>query len=156
MMKKTDLNVRKAYKLYRKNNTVLISEQDFVSLCNEYNKFLMEKVFKGFEVTLPMRLGTLQILGKKYKIKFNEKGEPNLSPNWPKTKELWDKCPECKEKKQRVYNTNEHTSGIRYKLIWSKKRVLIKHKILYSFILTRSNKREIHRRILKGQEYHLR
>lgn len=155
-MKKTDLNIRKSYKLYRKNNTLLVSEKDFVSLCNEYHKFLMEKVFKGFEVTLPMRLGTLQILGKKQKIKFDKNGNPNLSPNWPKTKKLWEKCPECKKKKQRVYNTNEHSSGIRYRLTWSKKRVLIKNKILYSFILTRANKREIYRRILAGQEYQLR
>ena len=63
---------------------------------------------------------------------FDENGNPILPPNWAKTKELWEKNPEAKAKKQLVYCTNDHTNGIRYKIIWSKRRVLVENKTLYS------------------------
>ncbi len=149
-MQKTDKNIRDSYKEYKKKNKEnAVPLKDYISLCNNYNKFLMEEVFKGYEVTLPMKLGTFQIIGKKQDLKFHENGEPNLPPDWKKTKELWDKCPECKEKKQRVFHTNDHTQGVRYKLHWSKKRVLIRNKSLFSFRLTRDNKRTIHTMLSK-------
>ena len=98
-------------------------------------------------------LGTFSIVGKKIKVSFNEHGVPNLAPNWKETKELWNECEECREKKQIVYHTNSHSGGIRYRLHWSKKKSLIRNKTLYSFRLTRDNKRRINADILKGKEY---
>jgi hypothetical protein len=152
-MKKTDCNVRDSFKLYKEKENPVLDIKDYISLCNNYHKFLINKVIEGNEVTMPLRLGTLQILGTKQKIVFKDNGEPNLPPDWKKTKELWDKCPECKEKKQRVFHTNDHTGGVRYRLTWSKRRVLIKNKTLYSFRLTRTNKREIYKEVLDGKEY---
>ena len=152
-MKKTDFNIRDSYKLYKDKENPVLDIKDYISICNNYNKFLMNKVFEGFEVTIPSRLGTLQILGTKQKIEFRENGEPKLPPDWKKTKELWDRCPECKEKGQRVFHTNDHTGGVRYRLAWSKKRVLTKNKSFYSFRLTRTNKREIYTKVLNGKEY---
>lgn len=149
-MKKTDLNIRDSYKLLESK---FVNVVDFVRLCNDYNKFLVSKILEGYEITLPYRLGTMQILGSKTVIKFNEDGSPNLPPDWVKTKQLWDKCPECKSKRQRVFHTNDHTSNVRYKLIWHKKRVIIRNKTLYSFRLTRTNKRDIHKSIINGKEY---
>lgn len=152
-MKKTDCNIRDSYKIYKKKEDCNLDIKSYIEICNDYNKFLMNKVFEGFEVVLPLRLGTLQITGTKQKIEFNENGEPKLPPDWKKTKELWDKCPECKEKRQRVFHTNDHTGGVRYKLIWSKNRVILRNKSFYSFRLTRTNKREIYQRVLRGKEY---
>lgn len=112
--------------------------------------FLFTKVFEGEEVTLPCRLGTLYIRGIKEKIRFDKDGNVvGLSVNWRKTKELWDSNPEAKEKKTRVFNTNEHSSGIRYKFVWGRNRVLTQYKSLYSLRLVRSIKRELHRLIVE-------
>ena len=143
-MRKTDKNIRYSYKRYKKENKNAVGIKDFVEICNNYHKFLMEKVFQTYEVTLPCKLGTFQIVGRKTKIRFLENGQPNLAPDWKKTKELWDKNPKAREERKRIFHTNDHTGGVRYKLHWSKKRVLVKNKSLFSFRLKRHNKRKIY------------
>ena len=152
-MVKTTKNIRSSYKLYKKRSKTPVSLKQYISLCNEYNKFLMGKVFEGHEPTLPSRLGTFSIVGAKSKIRFDEDGKPNLAPDWQKTIALWNKNPESKAAGKKVYHTNAHTNGVRYKLVWSKKRVIIKNKTLYSMRLTRANKRMISSEIKSGKEY---
>jgi len=147
-------NVRDSYKLYKQsiNNTIELKE--YIIYANEFNKFLINKVLDGYEVTLPARLGTLSIIGKKENIKFDENGKiKGLAPNWVKTKELWDSNPKAKEEKKLLYHTNSHTDNTRYKFFWSKQRILIQNKILYSLRITRTNKRNVHNLILKGKQY---
>lgn len=131
-----------------------VKKMEFIDINRRFNKFLMKKVQEGHEVTFPQRLGFLRITGKKQKAKIDDNGNiSGLSPNWRKTKELWDSCEECKEKKQLVYNTNEHSSGVRYRYTWSKNRSFVQNKLLYTLVMSRENKREVHRRVLEGQEY---
>lgn len=154
-MRKTDKNIRYSYKEYKKESKNPLDIKDYIELCNGYNQFLMDKVFEGHEVVLPKQMGSMYIVGTKTKLKFTD-GKPNLAPDWVKTKKLWDECEECKEKKQLVYHTNAHSGGIRYKLMWSKKRMPIKNKTLYAFRLTRAHKRRIHDGIKNGNEYFIR
>ena len=114
----------------------------------------MKKVFTGDEIVLPAKMGVLKVVGHKQKVRFDENDKVvGLSPNWKKTKVLWESCEDCKNRKQLIYNTNEHTDGIRYKFLWSKNRILITNKTLYSLRMTRENKREIWKHIMEGQEY---
>lgn len=147
-------NLRDSYKLYKKEVKNPVDVKTYVLIATMYNKFLMDKVLDGEEVTLPSRFGTLCIIGRKQKIQFDEQGNiKGLAPDWVKTKKLWDSSPEAKERKQLVYHTNEHTGNIRYKFLWSKSRVLITNKTLYSLQVTRQNKREVHKRVIEGKEY---
>ena len=147
-------NIRDSYKLYKTNNKNIVALNTYIKITTLYLKFILNKVYNNYEVTLPERLGTLKVVGINQKIKVDKDGKiSGLSPNWRKTKELWNTCDTCKEKKQLVYNTNEHSSGVRYKFFWSKKRVLIMNKTLYSLRMVRSVKRELHKIILKGKEY---
>ena len=131
-----------------------ISKTDYVDICERYMKFLMNKIQEGHEVTLPQRLGFMKIVGKKESISFDEEGKiKGLSPNWKKTKELWDSCSPCKEKKQLIYNENTHSSNIRYKYFWSKKTSYVSNMSLYSLIISRSNKRAVYKNIMEGKEY---
>lgn len=152
---KTEGNIRQSYKLYKKNvNKPVVDIKHYIYLANDYNKFLMEKVFEGEEVTLPMKLGTLSIVGRKEEIRFDENGKPNLAPNWAKTKELWDRNPDAKKRKQIIYCLNEQTQGIRYKVSWSKRLMMVENKILYSLKMTRENKRRIHKEVtINKKEY---
>jgi hypothetical protein len=153
-MLKTDKNIRDSYREYKKSVDNPVDIKTYISIANNFNNFLMDKILDGFEVVLPARLGVMSIIGTKQKIKFDNNGDPILPPDWVKTKKLWEKNPEAKEKKQKVYHTNDHTNGVRYKLLWSKLRVLVENKNLYSFRLTRTHKRSINHKIVnEGKEY---
>lgn len=155
-MIKTDKNIRESFKLFKKcNKDSEVDINTFIDLCSNFNKFLIDKILDGHEIVLPEKLGTFSIQGIKQEIKFDDKGNPNLPPDWVKTKALWERCEECKEKKQLVYHTNDHTNGVRYKLVWSKKNSITKYKVLYSFRLTRDNKRAIHKKVLDNKEYYV-
>ena len=115
-------NIRSSYREYKKNFSNTVDIKTYIEISTKYIKFLMSKVFEGEEVTLPARLGTIRIVGTRQEVKVDENGNiKGLSPNWKKTKELWDSNSEAKANKKLIYNTNEHSSGIRYKFIWSKK-----------------------------------
>lgn len=147
-------NLRESYKLYKESVENPVDIKTYLVLAAEYNKFLINKVLEGKEVTLPSRMGTLSILGKEQKIKFDEEGKVSgLAPDWVKTKQLWERSPEAKKNKKLLYHTNAHTENVRYKYLWSKKNVLVENKTLYSLRLTRTNKRAVHQKILNGAQY---
>lgn len=147
-------NVRDSYKSYKQSTENPVDIKTYILYANEYHKFLVEKVFNGDEVTLPLRSGTLSIIGRKQKITFDEEGKmKGLAPDWVKTKQLWDSNPEAKEKKQLLYHTNSHTDNTIYRFLWSKKRILTENKILYSLKMTRENKRRVHNLIKEGKKY---
>lgn len=147
-------NLRDSYKMYKKECDNPVDIKTYLLIAADYNKFLINKVLEGEEVSLPARMGTLSIIGKKQKVRFDEEGKViGLAPDWVKTKKLWDENPEAKKNKKLVYHTNEHSDNIRYKFSWSKFRVLVENKTLYSLRLTRTNKRAVHKKIINGQEY---
>lgn len=146
-------NIRTSYKQYKKDCQNTVDIKTYIDISTRYIKFLMDKVVDGYEVTLPNRLGTLRVYGIKQEVKFVDGKIKGLSPNWQKTLELWRTNPEAKEKKQMVYNTNEHSGGMRYKFIWSKTRILVLNKSLYSLRMTRENKRKIYKAVMAGKEY---
>ena len=148
-------NVRSSYKQYKETTTnEIVDSRTYIDYANEFNKFLAEKVIEGYEITLPARLGTLSIIGKKQKIKVDENGKIfGLAPDWVKTKELWDNNPKAKEEKKLLYHTNNHTDNTIYKFLWSKNRILITNKILYSLRMTRDNKRKVHSLVKNSKKY---
>ena len=99
-------------------------------------------------------MGTIYIVGRKPTIRFDEDGKVvGLAPDWVETKKLWDRDPEAKAKKQRVFHTNSHSDGYRFKWNWSKNNVLVENKTLYSLRLTRDNKRIVNSLIEKGVQF---
>lgn len=147
-------NLRESYKLYKKLIANPVSIKLYLQLTSEYNKFLMEKVLSGKEITLPSRMGTLSIVGREQQLKFDEEGNiKGLAPDWVKTKKLWDENEKAKEQKKLVYHMNSHTDNFRYKFLWCKKNLLVENKTLYSLRLTRTNKRAVHNNIIKGAQY---
>lgn len=147
-------NLRSSYKFYKKESNKPVDLKKYLLIATMYNKFLIKKVIEGEEVVLPSRLGSLRIIGRKQKVRFDENGKViGLAPDWVKTKKLWDNNPIAKEKKQLLYHTNEHTDSVRYKFLWSKNRMFLVNKMLYALQITRHNKRQVHKKILEGKEY---
>ncbi|MDB4285894.1 hypothetical protein N9933_01170 [bacterium] len=148
------MNTRDTYKRYKKFSKKPVSIKEYLDINSLFIKYMISNVLNGESISLPERFGTLSIVGKKTKIKFDEFNRPKgLAPDWKRTKRLWAKNEEAKEKKQLVFHTNDHSDGIRYKFLWSKKRMFIKNKTLYSLILTRANKRAVAKNVKNGQEY---
>jgi hypothetical protein len=130
-----------------------INITQYVQIINQFMKFLINKLFEKGQVTLPEKLGTLQIIGKKVKVKIEDGQIKGLAPDWVKTKELWESDEEAKNNKQLVYHFNEQTNGIRYRFFWSKNRVLVSNKTLYNIKMTRTNKRTLSQLVKNGKEY---
>ena len=152
-MRKTEVNTRDSYALYSEIVENPVPSKTYIEIANSYMQFLFEKVIEGEEVTLPAKMGTISIEGRKREIKSNEEGLLILPPNWRATKELWDRNPQAKEEKKIVYCLNEETGGVSYRLHWSRNKIPLENKSLYSLIITRLNKRNISKAIKAGKEY---
>ena len=146
-------NIRDSYVVYKNMSTNPISISEYLQITNHFMKFLISKLLSVGEITIPERLGKLNIFGKKVKIKVENGEIKGLAPDWVKTKQLWDSDEEAKKNKQLVYHFNEETNGVRYKFSWSKNRVLVSNKTLYNLRMTRTNKRELSSLIKQGKEY---
>lgn len=154
-MIKTEKNIRDSYRLYKKTTDNPVDIKLYIELANNYNRFIMDKVQEGYEIVLPMRMGTLSIIGTNQEIKYDEDGNPKLPTDWQATIKLWNKNPVAKEDKRKVYHTNDHTNGVRYKYFWSKKRITVTNKNLYSLRVTREHKRAIPQMVDAGKEYYV-
>lgn len=148
-------SIKDSYEKYaEKAGKDVVSKKDYLKLTAAYNQFLMKKVHAGEKVTLPARFGTLQIVGIKQKIRFDEDGNlVGLAPDWPGTKALWERDPQAKKERKRIFHLNAHTNNVRYRFIWSKARVLVENKTLYSLRMSRKNKRTVTEMIEKGVQY---
>jgi len=149
-------NLNSTYDDYLKDNIEKpVDIKTYLKLNYLYFKFLFKKVLDGYEVTLPNKIGTLSIKGKKIKVTYDDQGRPkNLAPNWKATKELWERNEHAKLNKKIVWYTNDETDNIRYKYFWSKKRAMMGNKLLYSLTITRANKKALVKKIKEeGKEY---
>lgn len=148
-------SVKDSYNLYKATaEEQIVDKSSYLKLTARFSKFLIQEVLDGKKVTLPARMGVLQIVGRKQEIKFDENGEvKGLAPDWVGTKKLWDRDPQAKKERKRVFHLNPHTQNFRYKFLWSKAGVFAENKTLYSLRMTRSNKRAASQRIKEGFNY---
>lgn len=146
-------NLRTSYSTYKEDVAEPIDIKTYILIVNGYMKFLISKLFARGEVMLPARMGNLDIIGTKPSIEIQDGKIKGLAPNWAATKELWESDEESRINKQLVYHFNEETNGIRYRIRWSKNRVMVSNKSLYSLRISRDNKRELSRLIKEGKEY---
>jgi len=147
-------NLNDTYITYKLSSSNPIEKKDYTNICSLYHKFLIRKILEGNIVRLPAKMGTLCVTGKKQKIRRDEQGNIiSLAPDWRKTIEYWKKNETAKQNKKIIYCTNEHSNGVRYKYLWSKKNVTVPYKNLYSLRLVRENKRAVRDAVLRGQEF---
>lgn len=148
-------NLRDSYSVYLKNSENPVDLKLYMLIVNDYMKFLSSKLLESGQISLPERLGNLEVVGKKSRIVIEDGVIKGLAPDWVETKELWDRDPQAKASKQLAYHFNEDTNGVRYKFFWSKNRVLVANKTLYTLRMTRTNKRDLSSRIKQGKEYRI-
>lgn len=161
-MKDNIIVVKDSYTYYRKSSGEGIPDCDYrngipvyLEIISGLMKFIMHKVFSGFDVRLGAKLGTLYVRGSKTVPFIDEEGNiKGVAPNWGETKKLQARDPIAKENRTIVYCFNEHSNGIGYRLHWNKEGVIIKNKSLYGFSFSRWNRRELNRLIVEeNREY---
>lgn len=147
------LNIRSSYSIYSSLSNNPEDVSTFMEVVKGYMKFLSSKLHEVGEISIPEKLGIVQIVGKKAKVTIENGEIKGLAPDWAGTKALWESDEEAKNNKQLVYHFNEDTNGVRYRFFWSKSRVLVANKTLYNLRMTRTNKRTLSSNIKAGKEY---
>jgi hypothetical protein len=150
-------NIRTSFKIHRKKGFNGVTVNEYCRITAEFNKFIRDHILEGHEIKLPLKLGAISIIGRYKPLMLNDKGEiDSKNVNFKVTNELWKICPECKEKKQKIYYDNEHSNGVKYQFNWSRKDVIISNKMFYELSFTRSAKRTMADLIInKGKEYYV-
>lgn len=94
-----------------------------------YSKMILEIIEKTYELKLPYRFGSIQII--KRKVDVNNLTRFGL--NWVES---------VKNKKQ-IYHLNNHSKGFVYRFKWNKENSLIPNLYFYKFVPSRTNKRKL-------------
>ena len=150
---------KERYGKYGKGHEANVSWPQWLRICKKFNTMKMESVIKGCVFVMPYRLGSLGIIQYKKKIRFDDEGNlitKGLVPDWNKSILLWRKLyPECNtiedfkkiQDKPKVYMTNEHTDGRRFRFHWKKKNSNIKNLSAYKMCVSEKHKKALSRMI---------
>ena len=132
------------YDMYKpfvdENIDVEVSYSDFKAVLDSCNKFILETLQNSSEgFKMPYGLGYLIIV--KYLPK--EYSGNSLSYDYKTSKQL----------NKKIYYLNEHSSGYKYRLYWSKVPKTFSDRYKYQLMFTRENKRNLAKLIFKHKDY---
>lgn len=98
---KNSFGIRGVYKLCKKENLLdKVPEKDFYLVVRAMNKALANELLNGNEVTLPQRMGKLEIRKWETYVKFVDgKLHTNRGIDWYRTLKLWNEDEEAKNNK---------------------------------------------------------
>ncbi len=152
------LNTKSSYKHYKDTRNGTVDVRTYLKIIHGFIKFIMDKVFDGFDVHLSNSdsLGVIGIRGTKVKPYVNEDGEiKGVAPSWSKTRALWNENPEAKERGDIIYCFNEHSGGIKYRLVWHKDDMKLHNKTYYYLKFSRANRRRMWAIAIKGEKEYM-
>jgi hypothetical protein len=152
-----DYKSKDLYKFYKDkyNDVNYVSQTDYNRIIKEFNNEIIKLViYDSMEFILPFRLGTLRIKRRKVEPKLDCNGNidaRNLSPNWKKTKALWQKqYPELTfdemksiPNKHIIRELNIHSDNYRYSWYWDKVISNIPNQNAYKINITRTHDQEL-------------
>lgn len=151
------VNLRDSYKYYKNTTSTPIDVKVYLYIVAGFIKFLVKKVFEGYDVQLSggRSLGTIAIRGKRTNIRVDEiTGEIiGAATDWKATNKLWATDSIAKEQDKRIYHLNEHTNGIRYSFKWFMQGMNVANKNLYFLRFCKPNKRKGAAIFRTGKEY---
>lgn len=127
---RVDFGIRDVYNHYKTTTVEQLQKpyETFTTVLRDFNQILVDEILlHSKEIKLSHRLGWLRV--KKSKMSFKDKNK--LRIDWQATKKAGKK----------IYHTNDHRSGYKYRFFWKKDR--ISGDSPYSFIPTRTNKRRL-------------
>lgn len=119
------------------NALYAIDYKVFRAVLIDYVNDMLERLFyKSEEIRMPGRMGFLQIIKRKPKLRRRQ-----LHVDFKSTREAG----------KTILHFNDHSDGYNYKFFWRKNEMIVKHKGAYELIMTRTNKRKL-ASIIKNRE----
>jgi len=146
------VNMDTAYKETYKGK---LSKQTYKKIIKYFVDAFIEYVYAGHEVLLPSSLGSVYIKGRKYKVRKFENGRYNIPIDWEETYALWENCPECAERGEKIYQTNDHSDGVVYRIVFSNNQSKYRFRKIYRLVPVRTFKRGLAQMIKKGQKFYV-
>jgi hypothetical protein len=144
---------RKGFEIYRKNSNSKYDYKQYMKIVTAFLKYMSDVLIEDGVLYLPGKFGQIDIFGFKPKKRYNDDGTPRFGCSYAKTKQLWMKDPEAKKNRTLVYNFNEATGGIPYKINWNTKDYIISSKLVYTFKPCSTLKKRMIDRVIEGKEY---
>lgn len=145
------LGVYDAYKYIRKNKWLdigkPISEHDFYTVIRTVNNYLADELLKGNDVTLPKRLGKLELRKYDAFIKIqNGVLKTNLPIDWDQTLKLWSEDEEAYKERTLVKIEEKEI----FKVLYNKKSAVYNNKSFMEFLINRDIKKGLKQKIKGG------
>lgn len=142
------LGVYDAYKWIRKNKWLdigrILTEHEFYSIIRRVNNYLAESLAEGNDVTLPNKMGKLEL--RKYDVRYSLDGtkvKTNLPIDWDRTLKLWYEDEEAYTNKYLVRLEEKEL----FKVYYNKTKATYNNKSFYEFTINRDLKKQLKHKI---------
>lgn len=147
------LGVYDGYKYYRKNKPkekkYVLSESQYFAIIRKINLLLIEELLQGNEITIPNRMGIIELRKFNSNIRIDKDGKvhTNLPIDWNKTLELWYEDEESYKNKTLV--KMEETEL--FKIYYNKSSANYENKSFYEFVFNKDLKVRLKQKIKEGK-----
>jgi len=124
------------------NSPYYITFNEYQKITGDFYRDLINKVIlESKTVLLPNRMGSLTVMKKRPKFINNA----TVTIDWEATIKS--------QSGKAIHFINDHTSGFKFRFVWSKLECMCVNRSLYKLILSRHNKRFLAKCIKEGTDY---
>lgn len=143
--------VYQAYKYIRKNKWFDIgrplTEHEFYTIVRQVNNYLADELLHGHDITLPHRLGRIELRKYDARITINDGVlKTNLPVDWDRTLKLWSEDEEAYKERTLVKMEEKEI----FKVFYNRRNANYENKSFYEFEVNRDLKRRLKQKIKSG------
>lgn len=143
--------VYQAYKYIRKNKWFDIgrplTEHEFYTIVRQVNNYLADELLHGHDITLPHRLGRIELRKYDARITINDGVlKTNIPVDWDKTLKLWSEDEEAYKERTLVKMEEKEI----FKVFYNRRNANYENKSFYEFEVNRDLKRRLKQKIKSG------
>lgn len=125
-----------------------VTEKEFGAIIRAVNEELVNNLFEGHDITLPHRMGRIELRKYYPKIEYKDgKLVTNLPVNWQQTLKYWHEDAEAHRNKILIRQEVKEV----FRIIYVKKSANYNNKSFYQFIPHRDVKIELSKRIKENK-----
>ena len=145
---RNSLGVYDSYKWIRKNKWLdlprPVTEHEFYTIVRQVNNLLAETLLSGGDITLPHRMGTIELRKYDARISFNgDKIVTNLPIDWDRTLKLWSEDEEAYKERTLIKMVEKEI----FKVFYNKRTATYSNKSFMQFEVNRDLKRRLKQKI---------
>lgn len=143
--------VYQAYKYIRKNKWFDIgrplTEHEFYTIVRQVNNYLADELLHGHDITLPHRLGRIELRKYDARITINDGVlKTNLPVDWDRTLKLWSEDEEAYKERTLVKMEEKEI----FKVFYNRRNANYENESFYEFEVNRDLKRRLKQKIKSG------